>query len=65
MGEWEDDKEEDPRKVRSYPMTPKGMKEYDDVNFGNFNGLPPPDNVYADSKPPDPMGTAGKVLVDA
>lgn len=33
MCEFENEKEEDPRKTRSYPMTPRGMKDYDELNF--------------------------------
>lgn len=64
MGEWENDKEDDPRRTRSYPMTPRGYKDYDDVNF-RPKGLPPPDNVYAESKPRDPMASIGKEFADA
>ena len=44
MIEFESDKEEDPRKVRSYPLTPKGKIEFEELHFS------PKDNVYADSK---------------
>ena len=45
-------------------MTPRGYKDYDDVNF-RPKGLPPPDNVYAESKPRDPMASIGKEFADA
>ena len=31
--EHDSDKEEDPRECHSYPMTPKGQKEYEDFRF--------------------------------
>lgn len=41
MGEWEDDKEEDPRKVKSYPLSPRGYKEYDDMYLSKLKGMVP------------------------
>ena len=33
MGEMENEREEDPRKTRSYPMSPRGMKDYEELDF--------------------------------
>ena len=63
MCEFENDKEEDPRETRSYPMTPRGMKNYEEFDF-----LAPQvfqsDNVYAESKPYDPLAKIGKTYVE-
>jgi hypothetical protein len=52
MFEYQGELEEDPRKTRSFPTSPKGYREFDGVDFGRFgNNF---DNVYADSKAPQP-----------
>ena len=51
--------EEDPRKFKSEPASPGGQAAAFDKNiFRN------PDNVYADSKPPNPLGKIGKTYSD-
>ena len=57
MCEHDNDKEDDPRECHSYPMTPKGQKEYEDFRFErpeNFEFIQM-DNVYAESVPPVPI----------
>ena len=42
--------EEDPRKVRSFPTSPRAYREFDPPNFGNYgNNF---DNVYAEARDP-------------
>jgi len=55
-------KEEDDRKVHSWPMSPKEGYE-GPFNFADYIGKQP-DNVYADSKPADPDAKKGKTYVD-
>jgi hypothetical protein len=43
------DKEEDPRKVKTWPISPGTYAEYDyDIKFGPEDAYGMPDNVYAD-----------------
>lgn len=68
---FDNEKEEDERKVKSFPLTPKSRKEYDgSFSFGpndRYNKVveEPLDNVYAESKPADPIANAGKSYSDA
>lgn len=55
--------EEDEREIRSYPLTPKTKKLYEGPFI--FDYLPREDNVYAESKPPNPLGKIGKEYSDA
>lgn len=57
------DKEEDDRNIRSFPLTPKTKKQYEGPF--TFDYLPREDNVYAESKPPNPLGKIGKEYSDA
>ena len=59
----EEIEEEDPREVRSYPMTPKGLKEYEEFRFDRpeSNEFGQIDNVYAEAKEPVPQGLKSKV----
>ena len=50
--------EEDPRKTKSLPGSPRNDFEFDK------EGLPGIDNVYAESKPADPLGRLGKTFSD-
>ena len=65
----DNEKEEDSRRIKSYPLSPKSKKEYDgSATFDKDNAydkLGLLDNVYAESKPPNPGGKVGKSFVDA
>lgn len=45
-------KEEDPRKIKTWPISPGTKAEYDhlDIKFGPEDMYGRPDNVYADAK---------------
>ena len=58
-----DEKENDPRRTQSEPPTPKPDWDNDDPNMLSRNNNM--DNVYADSKPSDPLGKLGKTYSDA
>ena len=61
MTSFENDREGDPRMVKSEPPSPK--KEWpSDEPLSRNNPL---DNVYADSKPSDPLAKIGKTFTDA
>jgi hypothetical protein len=64
MGEFDNDKEEDPRMIRSWELSPRARKEYEPWAFERPEPLIPPDNVYAESKPPNPLGNVGKTFSD-
>ena len=49
MGEYENEREPDPRKIYSYPSTPEGYRQ--DLNVLKLKALQPPDNVYAEARP--------------
>lgn len=53
---FDNDKEEDPRKIRTYPLSPNTLKEYSLFDRERPEPLDPPDNVYAESKPANPLG---------
>jgi hypothetical protein len=57
---FENDKEEDPRKAKTNPNSPRAG---DGLPFDRNAMLS--DNVYAESKPPNPLGKQGKTYVDA
>jgi hypothetical protein len=58
MGVNGSEKEEDPRKTRSLPSSPSGDFQFDrDAHLRN--------NVYAESKPANPLGKIGKSYADA
>ena len=65
----DNEKEEDPRKIKSFPLSPKTRKEYDEpISFDindRYNQPELLDNVYAESKPPNPVGRVGKTFSDA
>ncbi len=48
--------EDDPRRTRSEPTSPRNMGD----EFDRNTPLPTIDNVYAESKPADPLGNIGK-----
>ena len=53
------DKEKDPRRVRSQPISPSNQEfKFDKDAYTR-------DNVYAEAKLPDPLASIGKVFVDA
>lgn len=54
------DMEEDPRKIRSYPLSPKSKKELCPDEGSDEEPFNYPDNVYADSKAANPNGRRGK-----
>jgi hypothetical protein len=58
MIEFGNDLEEDPRKTKTAPSSPRK----DDTLFEG--ALPTIDNVYAESKPADPLGKLGKTYSD-
>jgi hypothetical protein len=65
-------KEELSERPRSYPLSPRGRKEMEDplinplaLGFDRDEEFwEPKDNVYAESKPPDPLGKIGKSYRD-
>ena len=63
----ESEKEEDPRKIKTHPLSPRSRKIYDEpFQFNKDDYLrEQPDNVYAESKPPNPLGRVGKTYTDA
>ena len=56
MIEFGNDLEDDPRATKSEPHSPRG----DHDEFDRNTPLPTIDNVYAESKPADPLGRLGK-----
>lgn len=60
MDQFENDREGDPRKVKSEPPSPKKDWGGDDSNRFKLE-----DNVYADSQPANPLGKIGKEYTDA
>ena len=56
MIEFGNELEDDPRHTRSEPSSPK----HDGDEFDRNTPLPTIDNVYAESKPADPLGKLGK-----
>jgi uncharacterized protein YneF (UPF0154 family) len=58
MVEFGNELEEDPRRTRSQPISPRADNEFDNEY------LPTIDNVYAESKPADPLGNLGKTYSD-
>ena len=60
MDQFENDREGDPRKVKSEPPSPKKDWGVDDGNKFKLE-----DNVYADSQPANPLGKIGKEYTDA
>lgn len=56
MVEFGNDLEDDPRATKSEPHSPRG----DHDEFDRNTPLPTIDNVYAESKPADPLGKLGK-----
>ena len=59
MGEYENDREDDPRDILSYPNTPTGYRE-EDADFTQMREFKPPDNVYAEVKIPKPKNEKGE-----
>jgi hypothetical protein len=55
------DLEDDPRLTKSAPCSPRGER---DVEFDRDAMLPTLDNVYAESRPADPLGKLGKTYSD-
>ena len=56
MIEFGNDLEDDPRMTKSEPHSPRGERD----EFDRNTPLPTLDNVYAESKPADPLGKLGK-----
>ena len=61
MIDFGNDLEDDPRRTQSCPVSPR---EKDDFLFDKDAMLPTLDNVYAESKPADPLGNVGKTFTD-
>lgn len=61
MVEFGADLEDDPRRTKSCPQSPR---DSDDFSFDRDQALPLVDNVYAESKPPDPLANIGKEFSD-
>jgi hypothetical protein len=69
---YENDREELPERPRSYPLSPRARREMENplinplaLGFaGDDESWTPQDNVYAESKPPDPLGKVGKTYKD-
>ena len=61
MGQFENDREEDPRRTKSLPASPK-----DDFKFDKDAYLKDryPDNVGAEAQPPNPLSKVGKQFTD-
>jgi len=61
----ENEKEDDPRMLKTFPLSPRARNEYDEpFNFNDYV-KEQPDNVYAEGKPANPLGREGKIFVDA
>ena len=60
MIEFGNELEDDPRRTRSEPNSPRK----NDNDFDRDTPLPTIDNVYAESKPRDPVGNIGKTYSD-
>lgn len=58
MVEFGNELEDDPRRTRSMPVSPRGEGEFDNEY------LPTLDNVYAEAKPADPLANMGKTFSD-
>jgi len=61
MNGFDNNREGDPRQVKSEPPTPK--KEWG--NDDSKNKFTFDDNVYAESQPPNPIGKIGKEYCEA
>ena len=65
-------REDTPERPRSYPLSPRTRKELENplinplaLGYGDEEDFwEPEDNVYAESKPPDPLGKLGKTYKD-
>ena len=62
MIELGNDLEDDPRLTKSCPASPRANR--DDNFFDKDAHLPTVDNVYAESRPADPLGKLGKTYSD-
>jgi len=60
MIEFGNELEDDPRRTRSEPVSPRHAGD----EFDRDTPLPTIDNVYAESKPADPLGNLGKTYSD-
>ena len=60
MIEFGNELEDDPRRTRSEPVSPRHAGD----EFDRDTPLPTIDNVYAESKPADPLGKLGKTYSD-
>jgi hypothetical protein len=60
MIEFGNELEDDPRRTRSEPISPRHAGD----EFDRDTPLPTIDNVYAESKPADPLGNLGKTYSD-
>ena len=60
MTGFENDMEDDPRRTKSEPMSPRGEEDFTFDKNALMN-----DNVYAESKPANPLGKIGKNFQDA
>jgi hypothetical protein len=60
MIEFGNELEDDPRQTKSEPNSPRHKGD----EFDRNTPLPTLDNVYADSKPADPLGKLGKTYSD-
>ena len=60
MIEFGNELEDDPRRTRSEPVSPRHAGD----EFDRDTPLPTIDNVYAESKPADPLGRLGKTYSD-
>ena len=60
MIEFGNELEDDPRRTRSEPVSPRHTGD----EFDRDTPLPTIDNVYAESKPADPLGNIGKTYSD-
>jgi hypothetical protein len=58
MIEFGNELEDDPRRTKSQPVSPRSDRDFDNEH------LPTIDNVYAESKPADPLGNMGKTFSD-
>ncbi len=62
MIEFGNELEDDPRRTKSCPASPRG--DHDDWDFDKDAPMPTIDNVYAESRPADPLGRLGKTFSD-